>query len=269
MVFEQISELKWLKNKPLIVFGLAILYSALGVISAIAIFPKNADVMTIAFVSILILPLLNQMIETEARTVFRKQKLSLSMLFKQHIGIFNTYLSFFFGIFMLFFITAVVLPPDITSQFFSSQLNIYGGVGFATKTSLSFNQIAMNNIKVVLVTFILSLVYGAGSVIILSWNAYVWGIMTGFLLREGLAVAHHNMLLFAALALLPILPSLLTESAGYLLAAISGGVLSKATLQERLMSKRFNYILTDALMILTVAIILIFVGACIEVRLFG
>ena len=50
----------------------------------------------------------------------------------------------------------------------------------------------------------------------------------------------------------------------YFAAAIVGGILSKAMIREKLFSKRFHHVLTDSLIVMVLAAVLIFVAAYIE-----
>jgi branched-subunit amino acid transport protein len=67
---------------------------------------------------------------------------------------------------------------------------------------------------------------------------------------------------------MPILPHMITEALAYISAAIVGGVVSKAVLREKLFSKKFNHIITDALIFLTIGLILVVIAGIIEVNVF-
>ena len=126
----------------------------------------------------------------------------------------------------------------------------------------------MNNIKVLIVCLLLSLIYGAGSVLFVTWNATVWGAIFGYVAKESLTVGGQTPLAFFGMMLLPMLPHLITETVSYLSASIAGGVLSKAALREELFSKKFNHILTDALILVGFGVLLVIIAGLFEVGFF-
>ena len=60
---------------------------------------------------------------------------------------------------------------------------------------------------------------------------------------------------------------MLPELGGYFIAAIAGGVLSKAIIKEKFMSKGFKIILKDSFVLLILAIVVLVMAAVIEVIL--
>ena len=59
-------------------------------------------------------------------------------------------------------------------------------------------------------------------------------------------------------------PHLVTEASAYIMAAISGGIVSKAVIMEKPFSERFKKIIQDALVIFFIAVILLIIAAFIE-----
>ena len=160
-----------------------------------------------------------------------------------------------------------MLPSQTTSILFDSQLKFYGTPAEIVGDKMPFFlYITQHNIKIILLTFLLSLVYGAGSVIILTWNASVWGTVMGFIMRQGLEISE-NPFMFLVVTFGTILPFLLLESVAYISAAIAGGVIAKTTIQEKFFSKRFKFLLTDSLFLLTAAIIIVLIAGFIELLL--
>ncbi len=68
--------------------------------------------------------------------------------------------------------------------------------------------------------------------------------------------------------ILPILSHTITEALAYVSAAIVGGVVSKAVLREKLFSKKFHHIITDALMLLAIGIVLVIIVGLLETYVF-
>ncbi|MBT3406824.1 hypothetical protein HN419_06725 [Candidatus Woesearchaeota archaeon] len=267
MVLEQIFKTKWLEKKPRHAFGLGILYSIIGIISAIVIFPKSAAIMSVAFTSILLVSSLNQLLQTEENVEIREKKLNIKQLFKDHKDIFEIYIFLFIGIFLTFATTAIIISFSATESLFSNQLAVAGLTGSAINISSPFFSILVNNLIVLLVCFVLSLIYGAGSILFITWNASVWGIIFGYISKISALGAGTNPIFAFGQIFLPAIPHFLAESVAYFCAAIIGGVVSKAVIREKLFSKKFHHIITDALIFGAIAIVLIILAALLEVTI--
>ena len=108
----------------------------------------------------------------------------------------------------------------------------------------------------------------ADSILFITWNATVWGVVFGYVAKYSAASAGGNPFLVFGLCLLPFLPHMITEALAYFTAAISGGVLSKAVLREDLFSEKFHHVMTDALIILGIGLLIVIIAAVIEVDLY-
>ena len=264
MVFEQFIKLRWIEKRPNYAFLIGFFYSLLGLISARLIFPNNIGVMSVAFTSILIIPSLNQLLAAEENVEIREKKFSFVQLFRDHRDILEIYIFLFFGIFTTYLYFAFIFPESVSLLFFAPQLNVAGVTGAATSVSqeIFFWKILKNNLLVLLVSFVLSLVYGAGSILFINWNASVWGTVFGFMSRQ--SIQANNIFYGFTNIIMPSFPHMFTEALSYFFAAIVGGILSKAIIRERLFSKKFNHVLTDAVLVMCLAAVLIVVAAVIE-----
>ena len=141
--------------------------------------------------------------------------------------------------------------------------------------SLNFMDILVNNLKVMALAFVFSFVYGAGAIFIIAWNATIIGVLIAKIAVEPalfpqLGIIGNNLFVNYALALptmlLRLLPHGLFEFLAYFVAAIAGGILSVGIIQEKF---KFDYklILRDSITYLTVAGLLLVIGAFIETSL--
>ena len=64
------------------------------------------------------------------------------------------------------------------------------------------------------------------------------------------------------------MPHLITEAFAYVSAAIVGGIVSKAVINEDFKTKRFNRIIRDAVLFMGFGFLLVLLGAAIEVYIF-
>lgn len=272
MVLEQVFKAQWLERRPWHAFLLGAIYSIVGIISARIIFGSNPGMMTVAFTSLLLIPSLNKLLQDEENVEIREKKFSLKLLLKDHVDIFEIYTFLFLGIFTTFALVSILLPSASVEHLFGPQLQVIGIVGDALAGNAidgsTIISILLNNLVVFIVCLLLSLVYGAGAILFITWNATVWGVVFGYLMKETALVQSQNPLLYFAISLLPFLPHMITEALSYFSAAIVGGVVSKAVMRERVGSKKFHHIMTDAYLLLGLGLLIVVIAAIIEVELY-
>lgn len=264
MVLEQLYPAAWLERKSHYAFIIGVAYSVVGILFAILIFPQSSGIASIAFTSLLILPTLNQLLALEESQAAQAPGLSLRRLFRAHSDIFRIFLFLFIGIMLTYGMFAIMLPSLATSKFFEEQVDVAGLTGFATGGGL-FSAILINNFIVLLVAFVSSFVYGSGSVFIITWNASVWGVFFGLLARSSAGAASYSPFVYFSLVLLAVAPHLISEASAYFLTAISGGIISKAVIKEKIMSRTFVRIISGSLVIFAVSVVVLIVAAAIEV----
>ena len=267
MVLEQLFKVQWIERKEHSFF-LGFIYSMVGLISAKFIFPSNVGLMSVAFTSILLIPSLAVLLKLEENLEIREKKLSLKLLIRDHKEIFKVYLFMFLGVFSAYIFTTLLLSEETIGKLFATQLTSAGIHGFASSNNPLY-QLIINNLIIFIVCFVLSLVYGAGSVLFLTWNASVWGVAFAFFVRQAANISGKNRVVEFFTSILPFMPHMLTEALSYVSAAIVGGVVSKAVLREKLFSKKFNHIVTDALILLVVGLFLVVVAGLIEIKFYG
>jgi uncharacterized membrane protein SpoIIM required for sporulation len=113
----------------------------------------------------------------------------------------------------------------------------------------SWESLFTNNFSVLLLLFMFSLVLGAGSVWLISWNASVIGVLIGYRLDPFILVK--------------ILPHGILEFGGYFLGAVAGGILSAAIIQERIKTE-YKRVILDSLVYFGISTLMILLGALLE-----
>ena len=266
MVLEQFIKTQWLERKEHSFF-LGIAYTIIGIVSAYLILPSYAGILSIAFTSILLIPSLNILLQEEENIEVREKKFSIPLLIKDHLDIIRVYLFLFMGIFVTYFGCAMLLGSETVMFLFKEQLTLTGLIGNAT-SSAHFFGILNNNIIVFAVAFILSFFYGAGAIIFLTINASVWGTYFGYVFKTTLFATENGGFSALMIKVASILPHTMTEAMAYILAAIVGGIVSKAVLREKFLSREFNHIITDALLFLAIGFFCVIIAAILEVYVF-
>ncbi|MEK6824173.1 MAG: stage II sporulation protein M [Nanoarchaeota archaeon] len=114
-----------------------------------------------------------------------------------------------------------------------------------------------NNIYVMIFTLIFSLIFGAGAIFILIWNASVIAAAIGIFTKYSLA----EIPLGIGRYMIHGLP----EIAAYFVAALAGGIFGVGVLRHGIKDERFYKVLQHSIILLFIAILLILIGGIIEV----
>ena len=259
------SVIDWLRSiseldKRKFAFLSGFFYSLIGILAAIIIFPDDVGLMSIAFTSMLSIPPLMRLLKKTFNKNVALKKFSMRLIFKNHSDILVVYIFLFLGIFLSYLLISLFLPYSTILDYFSVQLNVVSSISNSALTNIIFN-----NLLVFVISFLLSFIFGAGGILFLIWNASVWGVVLSFFFKDSLA---NGQLILLLVNFVSILPHLITEATAYIGAAIVGGIVSKAILLEKLFSKRFNQILTQAAILLIVGAVLVVIAAFMEVSIF-
>ncbi|MBI5347229.1 MAG: stage II sporulation protein M [Candidatus Aenigmarchaeota archaeon] len=262
MVLESLINPKSAEKDPWRIFVVAFVYSLIASFFAWRIFPSEASLLTITFITILFVPFFQRIFVIEER----RDKNPSGNIFTRHICAIYVYSAFFLGvIFSLAFI--FVFAPDM--NVFSLQTNTLKNMvsGTTVDSSYLFLKYFINNSQTMILSFILSIMFGAGAVFILAWNASIIAVYLGFNIRSLIGEGMHTMQAYlygVPLGLGAIALHGVPEIAGYFLAGLAGGILSIGLLREKYGSIAFNAVVKDALIYLALAETLILIGAWLE-----
>jgi uncharacterized membrane protein SpoIIM required for sporulation len=191
-------------------------------------------------------------------------------LLKEHSKAILALLWMFMG-FVVAFGFWYIVTPQFNEVAFNAQIKIYcminspssfsscilnnglGNVtGNVTKETIFMNIFA-NNIYVLMFTIFFSLIFGAGAIFILAWNASVIGAAIGMFAKGSLS----NFPISVARYMIHGIP----EIAAYFVGALAGGIVSVAVIRRDLRGERMWRLIQDALLLIVVAImILVFAG---------
>ncbi len=267
MVLESILDPKKAENKPLYVLVLSVLFSLISILLAYKLFPSQSSILAVAFVTILFVPFFQRLFAVEEKRDRLAGGKTQENILLRHRKIITVYSAFFIGV-VITFTTVFVLYPELQKQVFSLQTEWFrtqGITGSAVGEDV-FQRYFLNNSQVMLIAFAFSLLFGAGSVFILSWNASVIAIYLGLIVNKliptmGVASAY---LYGIPVGLSAILLHGIPEIMAYFFAAIAGGVLSVGILREQWMSPSFKEVVKDSLIFLVAAEFLIIIAALLE-----
>jgi len=265
MVLENLYKLDWIKHRTAFTFLLGITYSIAGIFSALYLFPESPGIAALAFTSLLILPTLNKLLLKEENVLRKEKTCNPIKLLTHHSDILKIYVFLFLGILLTFAVFSLLLPQFATSAFFNEQVKLFGYTGHAIQIT-TFWSILLNNMKIAFFCFLTSFIYGTGAIFIITWNASVWGVFFGTLARDSAVAQNINPVVYFLLVFTAVFPHLITEASAYFLTAISGGIVSKATLREKFGSTPFKRIVMDGVIVFITAMIVLTLASFLEMN---
>ena len=129
-------------------------------------------------------------------------------------------------------------------------------------------RIFKNNLYVMGIAFILSLFYGSGALFLTTLNGSIFASALASAVKMKLqTVSPFLTYAFISCNVSIMFFHMIPEVASYLLAAIAGGVLSKAFIREKFLSKNFKKVLKDAFILLIAAFIVLVIAMLIEINI--
>ena len=269
------------KKNPMLSFFIGIYCAIIGIIIAWLLFPSNIGIVSVFFTSLAMLPFLNKLLPLEKlikknkkpiRFVnpinYLKKFLNFHKLSAEYKNLFFIYVMLFLGVFLVYSVFQMFLPEPMAEKFFIEQTQIlHGGADRAfMSASISLNTfyaIIMNNMVVLLVSFIISIIYRAG-IFIIAWNASVWGVIFGSAIMESSKLLGHNAILLFVLSILILIPHMVSEAFAYICGVISGSTIY-LTLWNKVDDNQYYAIIIDAARLLLLGGAFIILAALIEV----
>lgn len=233
-----------------LLFLLGFLSTAVGFKTASIIFPSEADLITVFLAAIpIVYPLTKFFLEDEKEG-------------SPHTPEIATYCSIFAGQVLAFSALGYVTPESFQLQIsvFRTQLTGMGITGYAI-VNATFQRVLLNNLVVFGFILAISALIGSAGAFIISWNASVFGVFLGILTRE-IPGDMIDVIFGSGSIPSPIayIPHATFELTGFIIAGISGSMMSAAVYREHLDRRTWENLLWMTLM----GFGFIFIGAGIE-----
>ncbi len=249
MVLESIVSVRTAERKPWEMLPIGFTYVGVASLLSLWLFPAQASVASVLFVVVAGLPLMLGIFQFEEF----KSKTRVSV----HKHLWPFFIFLFVGMVAGYVALNLLLPQMQTQQLFFAQQNaIEYATGNAVGVGLDFQNILANNLKVLIVAAILSVLYGAGAIFILAWNASTIAAAIGAAATNSLAGGLVHYLLHG-----------IPEIGSYFLGGLAGGIISFAIIRHDYKTKKFKKVLWNAADLMIAAVILLVVAAIIEIRI--
>lgn len=282
MVLESIIDPLKAEKSPWEMFFIGILYSSVAILFSLWIFRQYSSLIMVFLTVVVSVPLMYSTMSFEERKDLDGK--SEKVLLKEHWKAIEFLMYLFLGFLVSFSLWYIVLPSDLVQTMFSSQIETITsinsritGMEITDMTSLFassiFKNIILNNIKVLIFAILFAFFYGAGAIFILTWNASVISAAVGTFIRNSLAEYANVIgwksgfiyLQLFSLGLFRYMTHGLFEIAAYFIGGLAGGIISFGIINHDFRTKRFKYVMFDALSLLIIAIAILFIAALIEV----
>ena len=142
---------------------------------------------------------------------------------------------------------------DCVSQYAGNGAAVTGA---ATSGGKVLNIFA-NNINVLIFTLVFSLIFGAGAIFVLAWNASVIAAAVGIFANSESGSLPCGLWRYMIHGI--------PEIGAYFVGALAGGIISMAIVKHEIGSEKFWKVLQDSLNLIIIAVIILFLSALVEV----
>ena len=272
MVLEDLFKIDLVRHRPCIATFFSFIFTFISFFIAFFLFKESMSVATVFLITILLVPAMVLLIKEEEK---KERKYGLKHFFRNHKDIFEIYLYSFIGVFAAFLVIGFSAYGNqaVYNNIFDFQIDFLAsqqGIGTETVQGFvdgAFQQgfeaavsIFFHDLLVVLICFVLSFFFGASAIFLIILNGSVFAnfiVLVVKTIADNFAQGMQAFLFF--------LIHLLPEISGFMIAAIAGGVVSKAVLYEKKGSVAFRNVFKDAAMLMLIAIGLVLVAAILEV----
>jgi hypothetical protein len=285
VVLESIIGEKNIRSHPVFIFFLAMLVCAGSLFFAELLFPLHASVLSIAFITIGLVPLVYNVLSNEEAEEALCKGPSCTTFFARHFNLIMIYVWIFLGIIVAFAFYYSILPPLERSSLFEEQIASFCAISgsssctngiplsisgrasaFGMNACLSNNStvesctlfIFENNAGVLLFTIVLSLLYGVGAIFIIAWNASILGVFFGETLLAGDFTKWMGMFQSMLMGHGP------PELFGYVFGALAGAILSAMVAKREFFTHSSSIIIKDILFLSFLAFFSVGYGAVTE-----
>ena len=280
-MLEMLISPKKAERKPWEMFFVGVFYASVSVLLVNWVFANDAvlfnhaGILVITFTVMFSIPFMYYVIKLEENKA--GEEVGAFKLLISHRKAIWAFLWLFMGFVIGFSFWYIILPNTAS---FRTQIETYcvinrpanfdscvsqfgdqkGGqaVVFAANSERLF-LIFANNIYVLIFTLVFSLIFGAGAIFVLAWNASVIAAAIGIFTQSNLSSL--------PLALIRYMIHGLPEIAAYFIAALSGGIISIAVIKHEIGTDKFWEVLQDSLNLIILAVVVLFFAAFMEVFL--
>lgn len=278
-MLESIINPKRAEKGPWKMFFIGLIYASLSLLLVHWFFAKDpvlakfSGMIVVTFCVMFSLPFMYHIIRQEEKE--DEQIEGFFDVWKAHNDAIFSFMWLFLGFIIAFSLWYVILQ---NSSLLNAQIGTYCNINspgsiencvaeydFTSKTILGnsmsngvrFLSIIENNVYVMIFTLIFSLIFGAGAIFILAWNASVIAAAIGIFTKYNISEIPFGLLRYMIHGF--------PEIAAYFITALAGGIFGVGVLRHKIKDKRFLRVIENVVLLLFIAIIILVIAALIEV----
>lgn len=288
MVLESMMNPWRAEKRPYMLLLWGAVYAIVAGLLADFLFPgAMASMVMVALTAIAAIPLMYNTIKLE-----EKKDMEIAgekKLLQEHGKAVMVFMMLFIGMTLGMTVLYVFLPVSDAGALFADQIETYRsinpsrpitgqvtGAGLPDVTGLAsssgiFERIFFNNLKVLAFCIVFSLLYGAGAMFVLSWNASVIAFAMGNVIRTNIAALAGDTSVGAYFKIVAIDSFTryfihgFFEIAAYVIAALAGGIISVAIIKKHFQTDKAEHIILDTSDLLLASFVVLLFSAVIEV----
>ena len=263
------------KEHPWELFFIGFLYTSIGMLISLWVFPDQASLVMVFMITMAALPLFyNTMKLEESKDMLMEKE---SEILHEHNKAISFFMYLFVGITLACTLWYIVLPTDTTNSLFDKQIDTIQTINNHVSGKVigidAFAKIFFNNFKVLTFSILFSFIFGAGAIFILTWNATVIGAAIGNFIRSNISAYSSSLGFFEAgnyfhvfsVGLLKYSLHGIPEIAAYFYGGLAGGILSIAIMKKHYQSEKFQAVIIDFSELILIATGFLFAAAFLEV----
>lgn len=279
-MIEMLVKPKRAQRRPWELFFIGLFYASIAfllvsfVFRADDIFRDGSGLLLVLFTVMCCLPFVYYVIKLEEGKDLEID--DSGKLIKEHARALHALMWLFLGIVVAFAFWYIILPDSAPQNFnfqiktfcainspqnFELCIKNYGVTPF-TSSAIStrvFLSIFSNNISVLIFTILFSLVFGAGAMFILVWNASVIAAAMGIFAKGEISMLPTSLLRYMIHGV--------PEISAYFVGALAGGIVSVAIIRRDLVGEKKWLILQDAVLLVIIAVVILIISGLMEVYL--
>jgi uncharacterized membrane protein SpoIIM required for sporulation len=239
----------------------SVVVSVLGIVCGFLLFPAEASLIGVFLIAFAQARTVELLLNRNRDEVWGGQMATSRANFRLALSLFTL----FMGILATYAAATLLVPDDQLIPLFDRQIGDYGGHSITEVVFDDLGGVLGHNAIVLVACFLFSLVYRhGGMLLVLGWNASVWGVVFPYIARTAPDLAVGGAALYFVKSFVSIFPHLLLEAVAYILIAMAGVFLSKALQKYEMGSTRFNQVGLAVLRIAALAAAFLVVASVVE-----
>lgn len=249
-----------------VIFLKALIFSIIGILLSYFLFRSETSLISVFFTAI--------SLTWTGTILFQRHKTetwgNITTPLNAHKKLAVSLLCIFVGVMLGYGLFVIFSKTPVSRELLSRQLGIYREIRISIKdiNFSDFSSTLINNMAVLFIAFFIALIYRLGGVLlIIIWNASVWGSVFSYISKLGTETAFMNPITYFLLTVLCIAPHLIIEATGYILCSMSGLFISKGITRYKILSDQFLQILKSFIFLFAVSILFIIAASLVEASL--